>query len=77
MSLQQFKVHMAGQVVDQQNASLETMDTDKLFDLFAVTSEQTKPAGGAPGAEDGGDAMDEDDRAEDEYAREFGAGDGA
>lgn len=33
MSLQQFKLHMAKTVVNEENASMQTMDTSALLDL--------------------------------------------
>lgn len=38
MSLQQWKTRVANTVVNQQNASMNTMDTDVLLDLFEVNS---------------------------------------
>jgi TATA-binding protein-associated factor len=39
MGLQRFKLHIAGQVVNQQNSSMDSMDTDQVLDLF--TSNET------------------------------------
>lgn len=38
-SLQRFKLHVAGSVVTQQNSGLDSMDTDRVLDLFRRTSE--------------------------------------
>ncbi|KAI9218653.1 SNF2 family N-terminal domain-containing protein [Blastocladiella britannica] len=46
MGLQRFKLHIAGQVVNQQNAALESMDTDQLLDLF-----QASPSAGPSGSD--------------------------
>ncbi|KAI9179324.1 TATA-binding protein-associated factor mot1 [Blastocladiella emersonii ATCC 22665] len=50
MGLQRFKLHIAGQVVNQQNAGLETMDTDQLLDLFSVDEVVGSSSAGAAGA---------------------------
>lgn len=38
MSLQKFKVTVANAVINSENASLKTMNTDQLLDLFASSS---------------------------------------
>lgn len=43
MGLQKFKLITANTVVSDENASMETMATDQLFDLFSF-SDKTKPA---------------------------------
>lgn len=48
-SLQRFKIDVASTVVNQQNAGLNTMDTDQLLDLFNLGET-------AEGAEKPGDA---------------------
>ncbi|CAN6904266.1 unnamed protein product [Brassica oleracea var. botrytis] len=53
MSLQRFKVSVANTVINAENASMKTMNTDQLLDLFA--SAETSKKGGASskkGAED-------------------------
>jgi TATA-binding protein-associated factor len=40
MGLQRFKLHIANSVINQQNATLTSMDTDQILDLF-----QTPPVG--------------------------------
>lgn len=46
MSLQKFKVSVANAVINAENASMKTMNTDQLLDLF--TSAQTGNKGAAP-----------------------------
>lgn len=51
-SLQRFKIDVASTVVNQQNAGLNTMDTDQLLDLFnlgetAEGAEKPLPEGAA------------------------------
>ncbi|KAF9615352.1 hypothetical protein IFM89_023003 [Coptis chinensis] len=46
MSLQKFKVSVANAVINSENASMKTMNTDQLLDLF--TSAQTGNKGAAP-----------------------------
>ncbi|KAJ2754387.1 TATA-binding protein-associated factor mot1 [Coemansia pectinata] len=41
MGLQAFKLHMANTIVNQQNASLASMNTDQLLDLFNVSAPKT------------------------------------
>ena len=44
MSLQQFKIDVASTVVNQQNAGLNTMETDQILDLFNLSSaDNVKP----------------------------------
>ena len=50
MSLQKFKLNIANTVINQENASLTTMGTDQLLDLFQVVGDnneagKTEPAG--------------------------------
>jgi len=40
MGLQRFKLNIANSVVTQQNAGLESMDTDLVLDLFKHTTEE-------------------------------------
>lgn len=42
MSLQRFKVSVANAVINAENASLKTMNTDQLLDLFASTPASRK-----------------------------------
>ncbi|XP_050224849.1 TATA-binding protein-associated factor BTAF1 isoform X2 [Mercurialis annua] len=42
MSLQRFKVSIANAVINSENASLKTMNTDQLLDLFASAESKTK-----------------------------------
>ncbi|KAJ8763174.1 hypothetical protein K2173_025559 [Erythroxylum novogranatense] len=44
MSLQKFKVSVANAVINSENASLKTMNTDQLLDLFACAETSTKGA---------------------------------
>ncbi|KAJ2395907.1 TATA-binding protein-associated factor mot1, partial [Coemansia sp. RSA 2531] len=44
MGLQAFKLHMANTIVNQQNASLASMNTDQLLDLFNVSAPKTNTA---------------------------------
>ncbi|KAJ2693826.1 TATA-binding protein-associated factor mot1 [Coemansia sp. IMI 209128] len=50
MGLQAFKLHMANTIVNQQNASLASMNTDQLLDLFNVSAPKTAAAGGETAA---------------------------
>ncbi|KAJ2741712.1 TATA-binding protein-associated factor mot1 [Coemansia sp. BCRC 34301] len=43
MGLQAFKLHMANTIVNQQNSSLASMNTDQLLDLFNVSAPSNKP----------------------------------
>lgn len=43
MSLQQFKTKVANTVVGSDNASIKTMQSDRLLDLFAVAPSKDKP----------------------------------
>ena len=43
MSLQAFKLHVATSVVNQQNASLSTMNTEQLLDLFELSPSTAQP----------------------------------
>ncbi|KAI5020827.1 hypothetical protein ZWY2020_045715 [Hordeum vulgare] len=42
MSLQRFKVSVANAVINSENASLKTMNTDQLLDLFTSTPASRK-----------------------------------
>jgi TATA-binding protein-associated factor len=42
MSLQKFKVSVANAVINAENASLKTMNTDQLLDLFASAETRAK-----------------------------------
>ncbi|KAG0475509.1 hypothetical protein HPP92_015195 [Vanilla planifolia] len=59
MSLQQFKLSVANAVINAENASLKTMNTDQLLDLFTPASTSGKVAGSSSGSN--GD-LDEDSR---------------
>ncbi|KAJ2894863.1 TATA-binding protein-associated factor mot1, partial [Coemansia aciculifera] len=52
MGLQAFKLHMANTIVNQQNSSLASMNTDQLLDLFNVSS-AAAPTKTAAAADDG------------------------
>ncbi|KAL1916044.1 uncharacterized protein VTP21DRAFT_6048 [Calcarisporiella thermophila] len=41
MGLQKFKLNIANSIVNQQNAGLQSMDTDQILDLFNVTPAET------------------------------------
>lgn len=43
MGLQKFKLITANTVVSDENASMETMGTDQLFDLFNLTDNNARP----------------------------------
>ncbi|MCO5552895.1 hypothetical protein L7F22_006414 [Adiantum nelumboides] len=45
MGLQRFKLNVANSVVTQQNAGLESMDTDQILDLFDPTSDTAQKGG--------------------------------
>uniref|UniRef100_A0A060TAG3 TATA-binding protein-associated factor mot1 n=1 Tax=Blastobotrys adeninivorans TaxID=409370 RepID=A0A060TAG3_BLAAD len=58
MGLQKFKLNIASTVVNQQNAGLQSMDTDQLLDLFNVPdAEALSQKGGTAANEE--DALDE------------------
>ena len=42
MSLQRFKVSVANAVINAENASMKTMNTDQLLDLFASVEPSNK-----------------------------------
>ncbi|KAF6176669.1 hypothetical protein GIB67_034531 [Kingdonia uniflora] len=44
MSLQKFKVSVANAIINAENASLKTMNTDQLLDLFTSAQPSTKPS---------------------------------
>lgn len=46
MSLQKFKILTANTVISDENASLQTMGTDQLLDLFSLSKEQMAQRGG-------------------------------
>ncbi|CAH8369757.1 unnamed protein product [Eruca vesicaria subsp. sativa] len=54
MSLQRFKVSVANTVINAENASMKTMNTDQLLDIFASaeTSKKGGPASTKKGSED-------------------------
>jgi len=56
MGLQKFKLHIANSVVNDQNAALDTMNTEQLLDLFDVSPATAAPTTSAPVA----DASDSD-----------------
>ncbi|KAI9803647.1 MAG: TATA-binding protein-associated factor mot1 [Piccolia ochrophora] len=58
MSLQRFKIDVASTVVNQQNAGLQTMETDQILDLFNLgeTATDAKPDAGVANEEN---AVDE------------------
>lgn len=45
MSLQKFKLTIANTVISQENASLQTMATDQLLDLFTLDSSHAAAIG--------------------------------
>jgi len=49
MGLQKFKMNIASSVVNADNASIRTMDTNQLLDLFNFSAEQTGAAPPLPG----------------------------
>ncbi|KAL7752502.1 TATA-binding protein-associated factor mot1 [Sorochytrium milnesiophthora] len=49
MGLQRFKVNIANQVVNQQNAGLATMDTDQVLDLFSLSAAAAPPPSSGTG----------------------------
>ncbi|XVE62439.1 hypothetical protein DITRI_Ditri06bG0118400 [Diplodiscus trichospermus] len=51
MSLQRFKVSVANAVINSENASLKTMNTDQLLDLFASAETSKKGATGSKRSE--------------------------
>ncbi|GAV57483.1 SNF2_N domain-containing protein/Helicase_C domain-containing protein/DUF3535 domain-containing protein [Cephalotus follicularis] len=51
MSLQRFKVSVANAVINAENASLKTMNTDQLLDLFATAETSKKGAMGSKRAD--------------------------
>ncbi|KAJ1979886.1 TATA-binding protein-associated factor mot1 [Dimargaris verticillata] len=60
MGLQKFKLNVANSIINQQNAGLQSMNTDQLLDLFNVSSTPTSgpnPRGGS----DGGSASKQQD----------------
>ncbi|KAK8964573.1 putative chromatin-remodeling complex ATPase chain [Platanthera guangdongensis] len=61
MSLQKFKVSIANSVINAENASMKTMNTDQLLDLFTPASSAGKVPG-ASGGSDGGGAGEESSR---------------
>jgi len=62
MSLQRFKTHVAGAVVNAENASLQSMSTEEVLDLFelspATTAEGAAPSAQASGGGEGGGGGD-------------------
>ncbi|KAJ2828045.1 TATA-binding protein-associated factor mot1, partial [Coemansia furcata] len=57
MGLQAFKLHMANTIVNQQNASLASMNTDQLLDLFNVSAPAAAPPSGDTGTAAGTKSM--------------------
>jgi TATA-binding protein-associated factor len=55
MSLQRFKVSVANAVINAENASLKTMNTDQLLDLFASAEIPKKGSSVAKSSEDNAD----------------------
>ncbi|CAJ2655319.1 TATA-binding protein-associated factor BTAF1 isoform X2 [Trifolium pratense] len=55
MSLQRFKVSVANAVINAENASLKTMNTDQLLDLFASAEVPKKGSSVAKSSEDNAD----------------------
>lgn len=51
MGIQRFKKHVADAVVNADNASMRSMDTGQLLELFKVEEGEGKRAGGAPGSD--------------------------
>lgn len=47
MGLQKFKMSIANTVISQDNASLQSMGTDQLLDLFTLDKVRPEEAGGA------------------------------
>ncbi|KAJ1971300.1 TATA-binding protein-associated factor mot1 [Dimargaris verticillata] len=53
MGLQKFKLNVANSIINQQNAGLQSMNTNQLLDLFNVSSTPTSgpnPRGGIDGS---------------------------
>ncbi|KAI9145271.1 hypothetical protein BKA69DRAFT_1108764 [Paraphysoderma sedebokerense] len=78
MGLQKFKLNIANQIVNQQNSSLTTMDTDQILDLFSVSStpsdrekqkakDKNKKVGGAKAALEGLSELWDEKEYEEEY----------
>ncbi|KAH8624977.1 putative helicase [Alternaria alternata] len=64
LNLQRFKIDVASTVVNQQNAGLQSMQTDQILDLFNVSADSNDPAAlPAPpsNAKDDGTGIDEND----------------
>lgn len=57
MGLQKFKLLTANTVVSDENASMETMGTDQLLDLFSLSEEEKQQRSGASGSSAGGGSM--------------------
>ena len=62
MNLQRFKIDVASTVVNQQNAGLNTMETDQILDLFNLgeTADGKAEKGGLPDGAQGEDMVDEE-----------------
>lgn len=81
-SLQRFKLNIAGSVVTQQNASLDTMGTDNVLDLFSLDSneheskqQKTKASGKGPMSQKALlESLQDLDDGEDEY-KDFASAD--
>ncbi|EMD90510.1 hypothetical protein COCC4DRAFT_19988 [Bipolaris maydis ATCC 48331] len=64
LNLQRFKIDVASTVVNQQNAGLQSMQTDQILDLFNVSADSNDPSAlPAPpsNAKDDGTGIDEND----------------
>lgn len=57
MGLQKFKLITANTVVSDENASMETMQTDQLFDLFNLSGSGKEGGSGAEGTSGGAITM--------------------
>lgn len=57
MGLQKFKLLTANTVVSNENASMETMGTDQLLDLFSLSEEPKQQRAGAGGSAGGSGGM--------------------
>ncbi|KAK8520084.1 hypothetical protein V6N13_031448 [Hibiscus sabdariffa] len=55
MSLQRFKLSVANAIINAENASLKTMNTDQLLDLFASAETSKKGASASKRSENSGD----------------------
>lgn len=60
LNLQRFKIDVASTVVNQQNAGLQTMDTDQILDLFSLGESGPGLISDKPRKEDGIEGREED-----------------